>query len=608
MSFTDLRAARKTKSYVQSSIPETTSNSSASNTSDAQKENAESTTKVASFPELYKALPSALEIRVSETSGRGIWTKASIRAGTTILSLKPHAAVLSLRHLDSHCSACFASATTSELRRCTKCRVVRYCDGTCQNNDWGMHKQECEALQRWFQAAPSSDVAPPSDAIRCMGRILWKKKKSGLDGVWSKEIDSMQSHRKSLQPSSFETNTHLAQALVQYMGLSSPADLAQFGLSSAADLVDLISRFTTNTFAITDPSLTSLGASVSPIVALINHSCDPNAVVVFPRASADPKALEPLMQVVALRDIHPGEEILTSYIDTILPKSSRVKTLQDTYYFTCTCSLCSAKLEVDPREALHCPKNCGGSCPLPIEDHSLVQCTKCRAPVQSTDAIVDAVRVGCEGLEKATSLEFKDPAKAIQLTTNLIPILIRAGLAPSSHPLLGLTRLHESLLISSFPSPLTQDYLDDTIRTATKVITGLSALLREGHPVLAIAYTELGKLLAVDEPSPKHLAGNSGVISGTGSEHSLSTSTSQLASMVASSSYPPSGPARLKLAYNTLLRAREMLKVGFGKDNEGGAVGKEVREMLASLEKEISVWKTGVRNALEDMPKVQSSG
>ena len=57
-----------------------------------------------------------------------------------------------------------------------------------------------------------------------------------------------------------------------------------------------------------------------------------------------------------------------------------------------------------------------------------------------------------------------------------------------------------------------------------------------------------------------------------------------------------------------LARVREMLKVGFGKDNEGGAVGKEVREMLASLEKEISVWKTGVRNAMEDMPRVQSSG
>jgi hypothetical protein len=140
-----------------------------------------------------------------------------------------------------------------------------------------MHKQECEALQRWFQAAPSSDVAPPSDAVRCIARILWKRKKKGLEDIWvsrglcfhflhsyingitrakksttcspvsslltvTQTVANFTSDRTSMQPSSFETNTHLAQALVQYMGISSPADLAQFGLMSAADLVDLISR------------------------------------------------------------------------------------------------------------------------------------------------------------------------------------------------------------------------------------------------------------------------------------------------------------------------------------------------------------------------------
>jgi SET and MYND domain-containing protein len=43
-------------------------------------------------------------------------------------------------------------------------------------------------------------------------------------------------------------------------------------------------------------------------VALINHSCDPNAVVVFPRSSSKVALHEPLMQVVALREIAAGEE------------------------------------------------------------------------------------------------------------------------------------------------------------------------------------------------------------------------------------------------------------------------------------------------------------
>ena len=68
-------------------------------------------------------------------------------------------------------------------------------------------------------------------------------------------------------------------------------------------------QFITNTFTVTDPTLVPLGAAVSPVVALINHSCDPNAVVVFPRVFSDPKNNEPLMHVVAIRDIQPEEEL-----------------------------------------------------------------------------------------------------------------------------------------------------------------------------------------------------------------------------------------------------------------------------------------------------------
>lgn len=53
---------------------------------------------------------------------------------------------------------------------------------------------------------------------------------------------------------------------------------------------------------------------MAPSVALINHSCDPNAVVVFPRAGGESdKANEPLLQVIALKYIQPGEEANTSF-------------------------------------------------------------------------------------------------------------------------------------------------------------------------------------------------------------------------------------------------------------------------------------------------------
>jgi hypothetical protein len=71
-----------------------------------------------------------------------------------------------------------------------------------------------------------------------------------------------------------------------------------------------------------------------------------------------------------------------------------------------------------------CPKKCGGVCPLPTEgclssrynhsiyvlisyaECSLVRCVKCKTPVKDTDAVLDAVRVGQEALDKAEALQF----------------------------------------------------------------------------------------------------------------------------------------------------------------------------------------------------------
>jgi hypothetical protein len=128
-------------------------------------------------------------------------------------------------------------------------------------------------------------------------------------------------------------------------------------------------------------------------------------------------------------------------------------------------------------------------------------------------------------------------------------------------------------LISSLQDEMTQDVLDETVRAAAKSAAGLSALLCEGHPVRAIAFAELGKILAVDEPAPKTRA--------------------------PASTFPPSGAPRLKLAHETLVRARHETLIGFGKENDGGQVGQEIRAVIVSLEKEMQIWSYGVRNVIE---------
>lgn len=171
--------------------------------------------------------------------------------------------------------------------------------------------------------------------------------------------------------------------------------------------------------------------------------------------------------------------------------------------------------------------------------------------------------------------------KAQQLTTNVIPILTSAKVLSSSHPLLALTRLHQSLLLATFPPNLTQDALDGLIRASSASVTGLSHVLPPGHPARALALAELGKLLAVDEPAPRNAAG-SGV-----------------------STFPPSGPARLRLACDTLIRARDELAISFGERNGGGEIGREVREMVVRVERELAAWGQGIRNVIEDTPSLK---
>ncbi|KAI6010140.1 hypothetical protein EDC04DRAFT_2770593 [Pisolithus marmoratus] len=552
MSFVDLKSKRQSKSrttYVSppSSAPRTSTPLSPQAVNARTNENIQLPAPESALAVTGPPMPDPANSAIpSATSGTPPCDNEHRRIppeGDIVLSLRPHVFTLSTMYLDSHCSGC-AGSPASGLKRCTGCRKVWYCTSTCQNNDWPIHKFECTAIQN-------------CDAVRCLGRIMWQIKRKSAGNIW---IQAMQSNRQSIHPTAVEGHTHLAQSLVRYLGASSPTELENYGIMSTADLVDVISRFIINTVALTTPSLTPIGVAVSPLVALINHSCAPNVVVVFPRCRKD-SGNEPVAKVAALRNIAPGEEILMSYVDTTLPKSLRQMALMETYNFQCRCRACTESSEVDPREAVWCPTACGGTCSLPTEKNRVSRCNNCGAAINDPDAVMDAARVGQEALDKARSLQDSNEAKL--LTTNIISVLMSARLTPSTHPLLALLKLHQTLLISSFQTLLTQEVLNETIRTAGKYSAGLSAVLDEGHPVRAMALVELGKLLTVDEPSPA-------------------------APQPKNESFPPSGPARLRAAYETLLRAR------------GGEIGDDVREILIALEKELGVWVDRIRNVLED--------
>ena len=81
------------------------------------------------------------------------------------------------------------------------------------------------------------------------------------------------------------------------------------------------------------------GVGLFTWICLANHSCEPNAEVRYVGGG------EVTAEMVALRDIPSGEEIVHSYIDRDLPRDYRQQSLKD-YGFACDCPRCERERPV----------------------------------------------------------------------------------------------------------------------------------------------------------------------------------------------------------------------------------------------------------------------
>ncbi|KAK4544973.1 hypothetical protein LTR36_003878 [Oleoguttula mirabilis] len=98
-----------------------------------------------------------------------------------------------------------------------------------------------------------------------------------------------------------------------------------------AEQVRVMGTFAANNFA------TGAGLSVFETAARLNHSCVPNV-----HHSFNPKINQ--QTVYAMRDILPGEELVTTYLGgpaSYFIRSQRLETLRHGYGFSCTCPACS---------------------------------------------------------------------------------------------------------------------------------------------------------------------------------------------------------------------------------------------------------------------------
>uniref|UniRef100_A0A8C0EWP2 [histone H3]-lysine(4) N-trimethyltransferase n=1 Tax=Bubo bubo TaxID=30461 RepID=A0A8C0EWP2_BUBBB len=116
-----------------------------------------------------------------------------------------------------------------------------------------------------------------------------------------------------------------SQSLFFHLSMGFPNDSGNPGF------FPLFLQVTCNCFTISNGEMQDVAVGLYPSMSLLNHSCDPNCVIVF-------EGYQLLLRSV--REIQIGEELTISYIESLMPTSERQKQLMRQYCFECDCLLC----------------------------------------------------------------------------------------------------------------------------------------------------------------------------------------------------------------------------------------------------------------------------
>ncbi|KAJ2897869.1 uncharacterized protein MKZ38_004328 [Zalerion maritima] len=213
------------------------------------------------------------------------------------------------------------------VKACTGCGKLSYCSKACQRADWKrIHKAECKVFSRVGKEQEGKTLPTPvRAALQVM--LRWTEMKDLFEGL--------EGHVKAFQGD----GKPYADITVQALAVTEYAQLAGkdgWGVDWWAEVVKgVLCKIQTNAFHRLDLDFGQDGIFLDPTLAMVNHSCVPNAFVYFMGRNACLKAERP---------IEKGEEVTISYIDYTHPKYYRLENLKS-YHFVCSCPRCSGNLD-----------------------------------------------------------------------------------------------------------------------------------------------------------------------------------------------------------------------------------------------------------------------
>ncbi|CAF9919934.1 hypothetical protein IMSHALPRED_004770 [Imshaugia aleurites] len=233
-----------------------------------------STSDVASINDEYK---SEIDIRQTFSKGQGVFAKHFLSVKHAICSLSyPTMMAIDSDALQKTCYRCLLVTATKlplpeygrvskELKTCSGCHIARFCDKACQVKAWhAYHKYECAVFKKRQHNLPSA-------ILRAVMRIVLLKDRDVLPSDEWRRIISLTSHE---QVSRVRSNlTDMAEGIKH---------LAQSKMS-VETIQRLLFVMKFNATELPTPVYGSAGVMLDPLVAKINHSCEPNVSIHRPQ-------------------------------------------------------------------------------------------------------------------------------------------------------------------------------------------------------------------------------------------------------------------------------------------------------------------------------------
>jgi len=276
-----------------------------------------------------------------------------ISRGREILQCLPFAHVVALESREIVCDGCMRSASEKQFQKCSGCKAVYYCTVDCQRKAWiSYHRSECKCLRK---------VSPkiPTDTVRLMARIIFKLKEGGLktfatlpDGT-KRYFEDLMTHRSEIVKDS--------KRIEAFMSFFAVLEEYVPDLPPKTEVLDIFGRVVTNTFNIMNDDYQSTGVGLYLAASVVDHSCCPNANVIF---RGNQLFLRSIDNIASFSDVR------ISYTNLLDLTDVRRTSLRQQYYFDCDCKKC---LEDDEKDKLAIKCSQCQSC-VPISKMTCLQC------------------------------------------------------------------------------------------------------------------------------------------------------------------------------------------------------------------------------------------